>query len=228
MAAEGHLAWFVIEAVAEMDLDAFYAAYRQDGRARPAYDPAMMVGLLLYAFARGMRSSRAVERACEEDVAFRVFAALQRPDHATIARFIERHQDAIAGLFGEVLSLCAKRGLASVGVIAVDGTKLHANASRDENLDYEQIAREILEEAKAVDAAEDELYGDARGDELPEQLRTGEGRRAWLREAKRRLEEQRAKEARPVPRNRAPSGCSEAKRRLEEELWTETRANRRL
>jgi hypothetical protein len=80
-------------------------------------------------------------------------------------------------LFGEVLTLCAKAGLAKVGVIAVDGRKVHANASRDENLDYEQLAGEILEEAKAVDAAEDELYGD----ELPEQLRTGEGRRAWLR-----------------------------------------------
>ena len=96
---EGHLAWFVIEAVGQMDLVAFYGAYRDDGRCRPAYDPAMMVGLLLYAYARGMRSSRVIERACEEDVAFRVIAAQQHPDHATIARFIERHQDAIAGLF---------------------------------------------------------------------------------------------------------------------------------
>jgi hypothetical protein len=127
------------------------------------------------------------------------------PDHATIARFIERHQDAIAGLFGEVLTLCAGHGLAKVGVIAVDGTKVPANASRDADRDYEQLAREILEEARAVDAAEDELYGDARGDELPEQLRTGEGRRGWLREAKRRLEERRAEEARPVLAS-APSG----------------------
>jgi len=124
-----------------------------------------------------------------------------------------------------VLSLCAKQGLASVGVIAVDGTKLPSNASRNANVDYEQIAREILEEARAVDAAEDELYGSARGDELPEQLRTGEGRRAWLREAKRRLEEQRAKEARPVPRSRGKR-LKEAKRRLDEELWSELRANR--
>src|SRR4051794_34619289 len=101
--------------------------------------------------------------------------------------------------------------------------KLQANASRNENVDYEQIAREILEEAKATDAAEDELYGDARGDELPEQLRTGEGRRAWLREAKRRLEEERAKEARPVARDR-PKRLKEAKRVLEEELWAEMRA----
>src|SRR5215213_11514060 len=197
-----HLAWFVIDAVEDMDLDPFYAAYRLDGRSRPPYDPAVMVALLLYAYARGTRSSWVIKRACEEDVAFRVLAAQRRPDHATIARFVERHQDAIAGHFGEVLCLCAKNGLASVGVIAVDGTKLAGNASRNANVDYEQLAREILEEAQAVDAAEDELYGDARGDELPEQLRTGEGRRAWLREAKRQLEEQRAKEARPVPRDR--------------------------
>src|SRR5206468_9025451 len=130
-----------IDAVGEMDLDAFYVAYRQDGRSRPAYDPAMMVAVLLYAYARGIRSSRVIERACEEDVAFRVLAAQQCPDHATIARFLERHQDAIAGLFGEVLTLCARRGLAQVGVIAIDGTKVHANAAREENLDYEQLAR---------------------------------------------------------------------------------------
>jgi len=106
--APRHLAWFVIDAVAEMDLDAFYAAYRVDGRSRPAYDPAMMVALLLYAYARGIRSSRVIERACDEDVAFRVLAAQQQPDHATIARFVERHEHAIAGLFGEVLTLiCA-------------------------------------------------------------------------------------------------------------------------
>ena len=222
---EDHFAWFVLAAVEEMDLTAFYAAYWLDGHGRAAHDPAMMVALLLYAYARATRSSRQIERACEEDVAFRVLAAQQCPDHATIARFVARHQEAIAGLFGEVLWLCAKQGLASVGVIAVDGTKLPGNASRNANVDYEQIAREILEEAQAVDAAEDELYGDARGDELPEQLRTGEGRRAWLREAKRQLDEQRAKEARPVPRNRGKR-LKEAKRRLDEELWTEIRANR--
>src|SRR3954469_5728894 len=138
--APRHLAWFVIDAVGEMNLEAFYAAYRADGRSRPAYDPAMMVAVLLYAYARGVRSSRVIERACEEDVAFRVLAAQQRPDHATIARFIDRHQDAIAGLFVEVLTLCARSGLATVGVIAVDGTKLPGNASRNANVDYEQIA----------------------------------------------------------------------------------------
>src|SRR5215218_1830921 len=220
-----HLAWFVIDAVAEMDLEAFYVAYRVDGRSRPPYDPAMMVALLLYAYARGLRSSRLIERACEEDVAFRVLAAQQRPDHATIARFLERHEEAIAGLFGEVLTLCARSGLARVGVIAVDGTKLQANASRNENFDYEQLAREIVEEAKATDTAEDELYGEARGDELPEEFATAQGRRGWLRDAKQRLEAERAANAQPVPRSR-PKRLHEAKRRLEEELFSEVRANR--
>jgi transposase len=221
---EDHLGWFVIDAVATMDLDVFYAAYRADGRSRPAYEPSMMVALLLYAYARGIRSSRVIERACVEDVAFRVIAAQRQPDHATIARFIERHQDAIGGLFGEVLTLCARNGLASVGVIAVDGTKVMANASRNENLDYEQIAREIVEEAIATDAAEDEKFGEARGDELPEELRTPGGRRAWLREAKSRLEAERDADPQPVPRDR-PKRLKEAKRRLDDELWSETRAN---
>src|SRR3954454_20716074 len=222
---EGHLAWFVIDAAGEMNLDAFYVVYRHDGRSRPAYDPAMMVAWLLYAYSRGLRSSRTIERACEEDIAFRVLAAQQRRDHATIARFIERHQDAIAGLFGEVRLLCAKHGLASVGVIAVDGTRLPGNASRNANVDYEQLAREILDEAKALDAADDELYGEARGDELPAEFATAQGRRGWLREAKQRLEAERAANPQPVPRSR-PKRLKEAKRRLEEELWTEVRANR--
>jgi Transposase DDE domain/Transposase domain (DUF772) len=182
------------------------------------------VAVLLYAYARGIRSSRVIERACEEDVAFRVLAAQQRPDHATIARFVANHQDALAGLFGEVLMLCARSGLAKVGVIAIDGTKVAANASRDENLDYEQLAREILEEAQAVDAAEDKLYGEARGDELPPEFATAQGRRGWLREARQRLEAERAADPAPVPRSR-PTRVKEAKRRLEEELWTEVRAN---
>jgi hypothetical protein len=185
----------------------------------------MMVALLLYAYARGTRSSRIIERACSEDVAFRVIAAQQRPDHATIARFVERHQSALAGLFGEVLTLCARSGLAQVGVLAVDGTKVQANASRNENLDYEQLAREIIEDAIATDAAaEDELYGDSRGDVLPPVLATGEGRRAWLREAKKRLEAERAANPQPVPRDRS-TRVKQAKRRLHEELETEVRAN---
>src|SRR4051794_1145682 len=169
---EDHFAWFVLEAVEAMDLAQFYAGYRDDGRCRPPYEPSMMVAHLLYAYARGQRSSRKIERACVEDVAYRVIAVQQRPDHATIARLVERHERALAGLFGEVLTLCAKAGLAKPEVIAIDGTKIHANASRDATMNFEQIAREILEEAKATDAAEDELYGEARGDELPPEVAT--------------------------------------------------------
>ena len=184
----------------------------------------MMVALLLYAYAKGQRSSRVIERACVEDVAFRVIAANEVPDHTTVARFRQRHEGALAGLFGEVLGMCAQAGLANVGVIAIDGTKIQANASRHSNRDYEQIAREILAEADAVDREEDERYGDARGDELPAELSTAHGRRGWLREAKRQLDEKRAEEARPIERSR-PARLRDAKRRLEEELDVECRAN---
>jgi transposase len=189
---EDHLAWFVLASVEEMDLAAFFAVYRRDGWGRAAFEPSMMVSLLLYAYARGERSSRGIERKCVEDVAYRVIAAQQKPDHATIARFRARHEDALAELFSSVLSLCKQAGLVKVGVIAIDGTKVHANASHHSNLDYEQLAKEILKEAGEIDAAEDELYGEARGDELPEHLRTREGRRAALRQAKEKLERERA------------------------------------
>jgi hypothetical protein len=127
-----------------------------------------------------------------EDVAYRVLAAQQTPDHSTIARFRVRHEGSLATLFSDVLLLCKEAGLVSVGVIAIDGTKIHANASHHSNLDYEQLAREILKEAGEVDRAEDEQYGDARGDELPEHLRTREGRQTALRKAKEKLERERA------------------------------------
>jgi transposase len=221
---DGHLAWFVLDAVAEMDLAAFYASYRADGWGRAAHDPAMMLALVLYAYAIGERSSRRIERRCIEDVAFRVIAANRAPDHATIARFRVRHEGALSELFGEVLALCAKGGLVSVGVIAVDGTKVHANASHHANRDYQQIARDILAEADAVDRAEDEQFGDRRGDELPPELATSQGRRGWLREAKRRLDAERAAEAKPIPRSRAER-LLECRRRLEEDLAAETAAN---
>jgi transposase len=221
---EGHLAWFVIDAVAQFDLAAFYAAYRADGHGRAAHDPAMMVALLLYCYAIGERSSRRIERRCIEDVATRVICANRAPDHTTIARFRQRHEIALADVFGEVLVLCAEAGLVEVGVIAIDGTKIHANASERATCDYEQIAREILAEADAVDREEDERFGERRGDELPEHLATGAGRAKWLAEAKRRLEQRRAEQARPIPASR-PQRLREAKRRLEEELETECRAN---
>src|SRR3954449_12433644 len=221
---ENHLAWFVIDAVAVMDTAVFDAAYRDDGHGRAAYEPSVMLALLLYCWARGTRSSRAIERACVEDLACRVIAAHQRPDHATIARFVERHDGRLAGLFGEVLALCADAGLATVGVIAIDGTKVHANASRDRAMDYEAVARAIVEEAVATDAAETVALGDRRGDELPEILTTGQGREGWLRDARQRLDQRRAAQATAIPRSR-PERLREGKRRLEEELAVERDAN---
>jgi transposase len=182
-----HLAWFVIEAVAEMDLSAFYAAYRADGHGRAAYEPSLMVALVLYAFATRQRSSRAIERHCRQDVAYRVITGNLIPDHATIARFLCRHERALAELFGEVLRLCDRAGLVGPGVVSIDGTRIAGNASPEVNHEFDRIAREILAEARATDEAEDERYGEARGDELPEQLRTPKGRREFFRRARRQL-----------------------------------------
>jgi transposase len=212
--------------VAELDLEPFYAAYRQDGHGAAAHDPKMMVTLFAYAHAVGERSSRGIERRCREDVAFGVICANQVPDHATIARFRVRHQAALAGLFGQVLGLCARAGIVDVGVIAVDGTKLAAAASDGAIRSYEQIAAEILAEAGRIDAAEDEIHGDARGDELPEGLRTPNGRRAWLREAKEQLERERAENPEPVRRDRS-ARLETCRRRLAEDWRAERRANRR-
>jgi transposase len=178
--AEDHLGWFVIETVAGLDLSALYGAYRSDGHGRAAYEPAMMVSLLTFAYATGEYSSRGIERHCRQDIAYRVICANRVPDHATVARFVCRHQDALAGLFTDVLELCDRAGLVACGVVAFDGTKLRGNATRETSVDFGQIARELIAVAVATDQAEDEVHGEARGDELPEELRTDEGRRAWL------------------------------------------------
>lgn len=177
---EDHLAWFVIDSVARMDLAAFYSAYRADGHGRAAYEPSMMVAVVLFAYSTDERSSRGIERRCRQDIAYRVITGNQTPDHATIARFIRRHQQSLNELFGAVLRLCARAGLVDSGIVAVDGTKLTANAASDSNVDYDRIAREIIEQAIATDRAEDEQFGEKRGDELPEELQTAAGRRAWL------------------------------------------------
>jgi transposase len=268
---DDHLVWTILGAVEELDLNAFYADYRADGHGRPAYDPAMMVALLLYAYARGNRSSRGIERECREDVAYRVICANLVPDHSTIAEFRCRHESALAELFTSMLSLCGKAGLVEVGVIAIDGTKVSANASLDANAGYERVVSEILREAEETDRREDELYGDARGDELPERLRTRQGRRAafgeakakldaereahadgeqaahdepivaldpnrerpvnseqgrrgWLREGRRQLDELRRLQARPIARSRTER-LRESRRRLEEEHRVEIEAN---
>jgi transposase len=219
---EDHLAWLVLEVIEELDLVAFYAAYRADGHGRAAFEPAMMVALLVYAYAIGVRSSRAIERHCWEDLAFRVIAANQVPDHATIARFRARHELAISELFGQVLALCARAGLVRVGLVAVDGTKIAANATHHATRSYEQIAREILEEAAELDAAEGEVHGDARGDELPVEFRVAGDRRKRLREAKQALDAEREADAEPIARDRAQR-LRECRRRLEQDFELERR-----
>jgi transposase len=221
---EDHLAWFVIEAIEELDLGAFYGSYRDDGHGRAAHEPKMMLTLLAYAYAVGERSSRGIERRCREDVAFRVICANQTPDHATIARFRVRHEKALGDLFGQVLGLCADAGIVEVAVIAVDGSKLAAAASDGAIRTYEQIASEILAEAGRIDAAEDEIHGEARGDELPGQLATRQGRRGWLREAKKRLDKERAENAEPVPRGRAER-LELCRRRMTEDWSAERQAH---
>ncbi len=204
---EDHLAWFILDAVEEMDLSAFYAAYRQDGWGRAAYEPAMLVALLLYAYCDGERSSRRIERRCREDIAFRVLAANRVPDHATICRFRQQHEEALAGLFVEVLRLCAEAGLLRVGVVALDGTKLQANASRERNRDAAAIeaeVRRILAEAERVDAEEDVRFGSARVDELPPGLRRRDERLAQLRAAKECHAQRLRERAMKDPRGRKP------------------------
>ncbi len=194
-----HLVWFVIDAVDEIDLGGFYAEYRSDGWGRAAFDPRMMVALLLYGYAVGERSSRQIERRCLEDVAFRVITANTAPDHATIARFRARHEQALADTFVPVLELCRRAGLVSVGVVALDGSLVSGNASLTANRSYRSIRDEverILGDAAQADAREDERFGDARGDELPAELADRHARRERLRRCKQQLErEQAAQEA---------------------------------
>jgi transposase len=188
---EDHLAWFVLDAVETIDLSGFYCAYRQDGWGRSAFDPQMMVGLLLYAYALGERSSRAIERRCREDVAFRVICANQIPDHATVARFRARHERALAETFTQILRLCAQAGLISLGLVALDGTLVAANASPSATRSYASICQEVegmLAEAARADAADDERLGDARGDELPPAFRERRSRRARLAQCQDELE----------------------------------------
>jgi hypothetical protein len=146
-----------------------------------------VLALLLYAYARGSRSSRGIERACREDVVYKLITAMRVPDHSTIAEFRRRHERPIAELFSSVLELCEEAGLVEVGVISIDGTKIRANASRGANRTYEKLVADILKEAEETDRWEDGLFGADRGDEPPEHLRTEEGRRAAFKAAKERL-----------------------------------------
>jgi transposase len=196
---EHHLARFVLEVVDELDLRPIYEPYEKESRGNPPYEPKMMVALLLYAYAMGVTSSRKIERKTQEDVAFRVLAANQSPDHSRISDFRRRHGVHFENLFVQVLQLCLKAGLVKLGHVALDGTKLKANASKHKAMSYERMqkeeerlrekVKELLAQAEAADAEEDVRYGKGkRGDELPEELRRAESRLQRIREAKKALE----------------------------------------
>lgn len=181
-----HLVWFVIDAVDALDLSALRARSKLGGVGRAPFDPGMLLALLIYAYAHGERSSRQIERLCGTDVAFRVICGNEVPDHTTVARFRATHEESFAAVFTQVLVLCAQAGLGRFGSVAVDGTKIAANASRGANRSEETLrgeAERILREAADVDAAEDELFGaDRRGDELPPELADPRSRAARIRE----------------------------------------------
>ncbi len=193
------LVWMVLDVVAEMDLTAFYRKYRQDGKGQAAFEPSMMVFLLLYAYSLGIRSSREIEKLCERDIGFKVIAANQVPDHCTISRFRKDNGQALEGLFKQMLKLCKEAGLVKVGIVALDRSKIKVNAALEANRTYEHIEQEVkrmLDEAEAKDTEEDRQYGqNKRGDELPDELADRTSRRARLAACKKRLEEQAAEAA---------------------------------
>jgi transposase len=201
-----HLARFVADLVDEhLDLSRIHAAYTE-GRGAPPYDPRLMVRLLLYGYITGVRSSRAIERRCVDDVPFRWLAAGAAPDYRAVARFRKRHLSALGRLFVQALALCQAAGMVSLGQVALDGTKVRANASKRKAMSYARMTEKekalaeqvsaLLAEAEATDKAEDAKYGkDRRGDELPDDLARRESRLARLREAKAALEVEAAQAA---------------------------------
>ena len=203
---EGHLARFLSDVVAELDLSAVYQSYEEkDGRGQAAYHPLMMVKVLLYGYCVGVVASRKIEAATYDQVPFRYLAANEHPDHDSIAEFRRRHLTALAALFLEVLRLCQKAGLVKLGHVALDGTKIKANASRHRNWSYERLSEreeelaqqveQILAEAERADRVEDERFGNRRGDELPPGLAQRAKRLQTIREAKAALERQVREEA---------------------------------
>jgi transposase len=212
---EDHLARFVAAVTAELDLCAIESTYeRNDRRGKPAYHPLLLVRLLVYGYAIGMRSSRQIEKATYTDLAFRYLAADQHPDHDTIAAFRQTHLAALGQLFLQTLLLCQKAGLIKLGTIAIDGTKIAANASRQRTRRYERLTEKeqelaatvekLLAEAQATDQQEDARYGTGRrGDELPAGLATAEGRLARIRAAKQELEREARERAEQAAREKA-------------------------
>jgi transposase len=198
---EDHLVYFIRDVVRQLNLSAIYGSYDGTRGGYPAYDPGMMVTLLIYAYCVGVVSSRKIERATYESIPFRVLTADQHPDHDTIAEFRRRHLEGLAALFVQVLRLCRKAGLVKLGHVSLDGTKVRANASKHKAMSYGRMEKSVVElegevkgllaEAEGIDKAEDNRYGKGRrGEELPEELRFKQSRLAKIKEAKEALEQE--------------------------------------
>ncbi len=196
---EDHPVHFISEVVDQLDLSSIYNDYR-DYRAQPPYEPRMMVKILVYAIIKGIHSSRKIEKALYEDVAMRILSANQQPDHWTLSEFRRRHLEALGELFVQTVQLAEKAGLVKLNHVAVDGTKIKANASKHRAMSYGRMEKEetrlreeieqILEQMEQVDREEDKKYGNRRGDELPEELSTRQQRLKAIKEAKAALEEE--------------------------------------
>ena len=227
----GHLARFLVDVVSALDLSSIYKSYEEkDGRGQAAYAPEMMIRLLLYGYATGVYSSRKIQRRTYEEVAFRYLSGDQHPDHATIAEFRKRHLDALSGLFTQALLLCAEAGLVKLGHVAIDGTKIKANASKHKAMSYKRMNESearlkqeidaLLAGAEKIDAAEDAQLGkDRQGDELPDELQRRESRLKKIQEAKAALEK--------AAREQAEQERSETEQKLAEREEEEQRTGRK-
>lgn len=202
---EGHLAYFISDTVDQFDLSEIVSSYRAEGKGNVAYHPALMCKLLLYGYATGVFSSRKIAQACETDIAFRLLAAEDAPSHRTLARFRKSHLPAFEALFIQVVGIAQSAGLVTLGTLAIDGSKVRANASKHKAMSYERMKKEekrlkkeiraLTARAEGVDAAEDEEFGeDLRGDEIPDELKRREDRLRVIRAAKKRLEERKKAE----------------------------------
>jgi transposase len=223
---EDDLVFVVLDAVATLDLGSFRCRYRADGHGRAAFDPEMMVALLLYGYCQGERSSRVIEKRCVRDVGYRVITGGLRPDHATIARFRARHEQALGGLFSQVLRLLAAEGMVCLGTLSLDGTKLAGNAAQKANKTLPQIEK-LLAEAAAVDAAEDAQQGESEP-VTPRALARRAERRQRLAAARDRLaaEDQARRDAQRAKQEAWDAAVAAGKRRGGRRPGDEPRTNR--
>lgn len=215
---EDHLARFIGEVAEELDLSAIYADYEsRDGRGLAAYHPQLLTRLLLYGYCTGITSSRRIEQATHDDIAFRYLAADQHPDHDTIAHFRQQHLAALSGLFVQALRLCQKAGLVKLGVVAIDGSKMLANASRDRSSTHERLSESerhwkevvdgLLAQAQRTDEEEDQRYGKGQRENLlPAELARAQGRLARIRAAKAELENEAQQQLEAVLQSHRPAG----------------------